>query len=225
MDIIAENRRRHFVSGESISSIALSLKLSRPTVRKHLNTNNEPIYGRQVQPEPNLGEFKARLPDWLAADAKLPKHQRRTAQRLFEGLVSEGYQGAYDSIQRFVKGWKSDHKNSPPIKQAFIPLAFQPGEVCQFDWSQETVEINGVVQTVKVAHFRLAYSRKMFVVAYPRETQEMVMDAHNQAFAFFGGVPKQIVYDNLKTVVDAIFVGKERRFNRHFFDLGQSLSI
>lgn len=221
MDIIAEIRRRHVVSGESISSIALSLKLSRPTVRKHLTTHNEPIYGRQVQPEPKWGEFKARLTDWLAADAKLPKHQRGTAQRLFEGLVSEGYQGAYDSIQRFVKGWKSDHKNSPPIKQAFIPLAFQPGEVCQFDWSQETVEINGVVQTVKVAHFRLAYSRKMLVVAYPRETPEMVMDAHNQAFACFGGVPTQIVYDNLKTVVDAIFVGKERRFNRRFLTLAK----
>jgi transposase len=76
-----------------------------------------------------------------------------------------------------------------------------------------------VTQTIKVAHFRLAYSRQMFVVAYPRETQEMVLDAHNRAFAFFGGVPKRMVYDNLKTVVDAIFVGKERRFNRRFLTL------
>jgi transposase len=41
---------------------------------------------------------------------------------------------------------------------------------------------------IKVAHFRLTFSRRMFVVAYPRETQEMVFDAHNRAFAFFGGV-------------------------------------
>ena len=47
----------------------------------------------------------------------------------------------------------------------------------------------------------------------------MVLDAHNQAFAYFGGVPKRMVYDNLKTVVDAIFVGKERRFNRRFLTL------
>lgn len=219
MDIIAEIRRRHFVSGETISSIARSLNLSRPTVRKHLNTDSEPVYERQVQPEPKLGKFKARLTAWLEVDAKLPKNQRRTAQRLFEGLVNEGYQGAYDSIQRFVKQWKIDHKRLPSVKQAFIPLAFQPGEVCQFDWSQETVELKGVVQTVKVAHFRLAYSRKMFVIAYPRETQEMVLDAHNQAFAFFGGVPKQMVYDNLKSVVDTVFVGKERKFNRRFMAL------
>jgi hypothetical protein len=49
-----------------------------------------------------------------------------------------------------------DHNHSPSIKQAFIPLTFQPGEVCQFEWSQETVELAGVVQTVKVVHFRLA---------------------------------------------------------------------
>jgi transposase len=76
--------------------------------------------------------------------------------------------------------------------QAFIHLTLQPGEVCQFDWSQETVEIKGVIQIVKVAHFRLAYSRKMFVIAYPHETQEIVMDAHNQAFAFYDGVLKQM---------------------------------
>jgi hypothetical protein len=59
----------------------------------------------------------------------------------------------------------------------------------------------------------------MFVVAYPRETQEMVLDAHIQAFACFGGAPKRMVYDNLKTVVDTIFLGKERRFNRRFMAL------
>lgn len=219
MDFIAEIRRRHFVSGESVSSIARSLKISRPTVRKHLRTESEPVYQRQIQPLPKLGNYKDQLVDWLEADAKLPKNQRRTAQRLYEGLVAEGYQGAYDSVQRCVKQWKRDYKRSPAIQQAFIPLAFQPGEVCQFDWSQETVEINGVIQTVKVAQFRLAYSRKMFVVAYPRETQEMVMDAHNRAFAFYGGVPKQLVYDNLKTVVDCIYVGKERQFNRRFMAL------
>jgi len=59
----------------------------------------------------------------------------------------------------------------------------------------------------------------MFVVAYPCETQEMVLDAHNKAFVFFGGVPLRLVYDNLKTVVDTVFVGKERKFNRRFLTL------
>ena len=219
MDIIAEVRRRHLVSGESISSISRSLKISRPTVRKHLSTEIEPVYKRESQPEPKLASFKPLLINWLEVDYQLPKNQRRTAQRLFEGLVAEGYSGAYDSIQRFVKQWKIDNRKSSSAKQAFVPLAFPPGEVCQFDWSQETVEIGGRELKIKVAQFRLAYSRKMFVIAYPRETQEMVMDAHNKAFSFYGGVPLQMVYDNLKTVVDTVFVGKERKFNRRFMAL------
>ncbi len=87
-------------------------------------------------------------------------------------------------------------------------MAFKPGEVCQFDWSQEVVEIGGIEQAIKAAHFRLAYSRKMFVVAYLREAQEMVMDAHDKAFAFYGGVTLQMIYDNPKTIVDTVFVGK-----------------
>jgi transposase len=133
-------------------------------------------------------------------------------------LQAEGYRGAYDSVQRCVKQWKAC-QTRPAIKDAFVPLMFAPGEVGQFDWSHEHVEIDGVMQTIKVAHFRLAYSRQMFVVAYPRETQEMVLDAHNRAFAFFGGVPVRMVYDNLKAVVDAILVGKERQFNRRFLAL------
>ena len=82
MDIIAEVRRRHLVSGESISPIARSLKISRPTVRKHLSTEVEPVYKRELQPEPKMGSFKPLLEKWLEVDFKLPKNQRRTAQRV-----------------------------------------------------------------------------------------------------------------------------------------------
>lgn len=217
MDIIAEVRRRHLVSGETISAIARSLKLSRPTVRKHLRSTDMPTYQRQQPPPPKLGEFQEVLQSWLDTDRHLPRAQRRTARRLFEGLQLEGYRGAYDSVQRYVKQYKATAR--PSRVQAFIPLLFAPGEACQFDWSQEHVEIAGAMQTVRVAQFRLCHSRKMFVVAYPRETQEMVFDAHNRAFAFFGGVPQRVIYDNLKTAVDKILVGKDRIFNRRFLAL------
>ena len=218
MDVVAEIRRRHLVSKESISSIARDLNLSRPTVRKHCRTVGEPLYRRHRQPAPMLGAFQATLETWLQTERQLPKAQRRTARRLFEGLQAEGYGGAYDSVQRYVRRWKAV-KVGPALGQAFVPMSFSPGEVCQFDWSHEHVELGGVMQTIKVAHFRLTFSRQMFVVAYPRETQEMVFDAHNRAFAFFGGVPQRVVYDNLKTVVEAIFTGKERLFNRRFLVL------
>lgn len=213
MDIIYEIRRRHSVQKQTVTAIARDMGLSRPTVRKYLHTVEETQYER-VQP----ASLEEQLLTWLVEEAKLPRPRRRTAHRLFEGLQEIGYGGAYDSVQRFVKRWKSAH-HGPKLTEAFVPLLFQPGDACQFDWSHEQVELGGVLQNIKVAHFRLAYSRQMFVAAYPREMQEMVLDAHNRAFAFFGGVPARLIYDNLKAVVDAVYIGKERRFNRRFLTL------
>jgi len=219
MKAIAEIRRRHKINGESIRSLAREFKHSRNTIRKHLETVEEPVYQRENQPLPAMGAYTDQLTAWLEHDAKLPRKLRRTAQRLYECLQVEGYRGSYSPVQRYVKAWKGQAGKLPTPRTVFIPLAFPAGETCQFDWSYEYVVLGGVLHTVKVAHFRLSYSRKMFLVAYPRETQEMVLDAHVRAFTAFGGVPKRLVYDNLKTVVDAIFVGKARQFNRRFLAL------
>lgn len=181
MDIIYEIRRRHAVQGQTVSAIACDMNLSRPTVRKYLDVTEERHYQRQQPASRQLGAFEDQLTAWLEEDIKLPRQRRRTARRLFDGLREKGYVGAYDSVQRFVKRWRVDCVG-PCLTQAFVPLAFRPGDACQFDWGHEHVEIAGVLQRFKVAHFRLAYSRQMFVVAYPREMQEMVMDAHIRAF-------------------------------------------
>ena len=76
--------------------------------------------------------------------------------------------------------------------EAYVPLSFAPGEAFQFDWSHDVVLIAGVTTTVKVAHVRLCHSRMMFVRAYPRESQEMVFDAHDRAFAFFKGACQRV---------------------------------
>ena len=98
--------------------------------------------------------------------------------------------------------------------EVYVPLSFAPGEAYQFDWSHEVVLINGTTVTLKVAHVRLCHRRMLFVRAYPGETQEMVFDAHNRAFAFFKGTCTRGIYDNMKTAVDAVFIGKDRQFNR-----------
>ena len=84
-----------------------------------------------------MGGFQEALEAWLRTERLLPKAQRRTAQRLFEGLQAEGYRGAYDSVQRFVRRWKAT-KPGAAIAEAFVPLAFAPGEVCQFDGATST---------------------------------------------------------------------------------------
>jgi hypothetical protein len=100
-----------------------------------------------------------------------------------------------------------------------VPLSFAPGEAYQFDWSHEIVLINGTTVTVKVAHVRLCHSRMLYVRAYPRETQEMVFDAHDRAFSFFKGSCTRGIYDNMKTAVETIFVGRERGYNRRFLQM------
>ena len=102
---------------------------------------------------------------------------------------------------------------------AYVPLSFAPGEAYQFDWSHEVVLLSGVTVIVKVAHVRLCHSRMLFVRAYPRETQEMVFDAHDRAFALFKGTCGRGIYDNMKTAVETIFVGKDRLYNRRFLQM------
>ena len=210
MDIIYEIRRRHLIQKQTISAIARDMGLSRPTVRKYLNTVEDPQYERLQPSSPILGQFEEQLTKWLVEESKLTRSRRRTAHRLFEGLQEMGYNGAYDSVQRFVKRWKTAN-HGPKLTEAFVPLLFLPGDACQFDWSQEQVELGGVLQNIKVAHFRLSYSRQMLVVAYPREMQERVLDAHSRAFAFFGGAPARLIYENVVSVKANLQVMPERQ--------------
>ncbi len=107
MDIIYEIRRRHSVQKQTITAIARDMGISRPTVRKHLNTVEEPKYERVQAASPKLGQFAEQLTQWLEEESKLSRQRRRSAHRLFEGLQEIGYIGDYDSVQRFVKRWKS----------------------------------------------------------------------------------------------------------------------
>jgi DNA replication protein DnaC len=120
-------------------------------------------------------------------------------------------------VRRHARTWRRQH--AAATAEAFVPLSFAPGEAYQFDWSHEVVLMNGMPVAMKVAHVRLCYSRMLFLRAYRRESQEMVFDAHDRAFAFFKGTCRRGIYDNMKTAVDAIFVGKHRAYNRRFLQM------
>ncbi len=122
-----------------------------------------------------------------------------TLLRIFEDLRGLGYEGGYDAVRRYAAAWRRE--GSTGTAAAFVPLSFDPGEAYQFDWSHEIVLIDGATVIIKVAHMRLCHSRMPFVRAYPRETQEMVFDAHDRAFAFYKGACTRGIYDNMKTAV------------------------
>jgi len=215
VETIAKVRRDHFVHGKGIKRISRERGLSRNSVRKILRSEaTEFCYDRPSQPLPKLGGFKDRLEEMLKANETCSRKERLTLTRMHDDLRREGYDGSYDSVRRFAKRWRETRQSG--LEHAFVPLSFEPGEAYQFDWSHETVVMKNATTQVKIAHFRLSYSRMPFLIAYPREKQEMVFDAHDRAFAFFGGACVRGIYDNMPTAVDAVLVGKDRRFNKKF---------
>lgn len=215
VETIAKIRRAYFVEGRSLRQISRDLRLSRNTVRKVVRSGEtEFSYDRSVQPRPKIDPWREQLDALLSANGRKPKRERLTLVRIYEELCTLGYEGSYDAVRRYAATWSREARESSAA--AYVPLSFDPGEAYQFDWSHEVVVIAGATVTIKVAHIRLSHSRMPFVRAYPRETQEMVFDAHDKAFAFFGGACTRGIYDNMKTAVDAIFVGKDRAYNRRF---------
>ena len=210
--------RREHASGKPIKAIARDLKLSRKVVRKAIRSPEGAFtYKREVQPLPKIGPFRAQLDRLLEENEGRLRRDRLRMTRIWDLLAREGYDGSYAAVRRYALRWTSERrKGATDPGLAFVPLVFRPGEAFQFDWSHEDVEIAGKPMRVKVAHVRLCASRAIYVRAYPRESQEMVFDAHARGFSFFGGVPTRGIYDNMKTAVDAVFVGKARAFNRRF---------
>ena len=157
--------------------------------------------------------------------------ERVTLMRIFEDLRELGYEGGYDAVRRYATSWRR-HESSG-VGAAFVPLSFDPGEAYQFDWSHEIVLIGGTTVTIRQAHMRLCHSRlprsrgraacRLFEPICARRKRK-VFDAHDRAFVFFKGACTKGIYDNMKTAVDAIFVGKaatlrrgkERAYNRRF---------
>ena len=174
-------------------------------------------YERGRQPLPRIGPWREQLDGLLRANTEKPTRERLTLIRVFEELRGLGYEGGYDAVRRYARVWQQAHGNE--AAQAYVPLSFAPGEAYQFDWSHEIVLMNRMPVTVKVAHVRLCHSRMPFVRAYARESQEMVFDAHVRAFEFYRGACTRGIYDNMKTAVESVFLGKDRQFNRRFLQM------
>jgi len=218
VDTISQVRLAFHVEGWSMKKIARELHVSRNTVRKIVRSNETDFsYERANQPLPRIGPWQSQLEQFLVSNSGKPSRERLTLIRIFEELRGLGYEGGYDAVRRFAKTWSE--KRGAATAEAYVPLYYAPGEAYQFDWSHEVVLIAGVTVTVKVAHVRLCHSRMMFARAYMRESQEMVFDAHDRAFAFFKGACTRGIYDNMKTAVEAVFTGKERQYNRRFLQM------
>jgi len=218
MALLSVIRRWYFRDQLSIREISRRTGLSRNTVRRYLRSDTvEPVFKVPERPS-KLDAFADKLSAWLRAESTKSRKQKRTIKQLHADLVSLGYDGSYGRVAAFARDWKADRQREQQTsgRGTFVPLAFEPGEAFQFDWSEDWAIIGGERTKLQVAHFKLSYSRAFIVRAYLLQTHEMLFDAHNHAFRVLGGVPRRGIYDNMKTAVDKIGRGKERQVNARF---------
>jgi len=209
-------RRAFYIEGKSIREIAREMHHSRKTVRKALAAAEAETYTlTEPRPAPVLGPFKARIDALLAENGNAPRKQRYTGERLCDILESEGYTGSRSTVRTYIAAQRKAQRRP----KVYLPLEFDPGTDAQVDWGEGVAEIAGERVTVQLFYMRLSYSRRMFMMAFPTQRQEAFLMGHVRAFAFFGGVPQRISYDNLKTAVMEILKGHARREQAAFVQL------
>lgn len=218
MDLLSVIRRWHFRQHVPIREIAQRSGLSRNTIRRYLRSNVSVPRFRAPDRPSKLDPFAEKLAAWLLQEARKSRKQKRTTKQLHSDLVKLGYAGSYARVAAFVRGWKAERQRDQQTsgRGTFVPLTFASGEAFQFDWSEEHALLAGRMVKLQVAHTKLAHSRAFIVRAYPLQTHEMLFDALAQAFRVLGGVPDRGIFDNMKTAVDRIGVGKTRQVNARF---------
>jgi len=214
VEIYGRVRRAVRVEGRSQRAVAKEFGLSRESVKKMLQYAVPPGYQRQ-QPikRPKLGPWLGVIDAILSDDKQRPVKQRHTAKRIFDRLKEEhGFGGGYTIVKDYVR------TATLRGREMFVPLTHAPGEA-QVDFGEALVVIAGVEQKAHYLAMDLPHSDDCFVVAFPAETTEAFLEGHVRAFAYFGGVPTRILYDNTKIAVAKILGGEQRQRTRAFSEL------
>ena len=193
VDVYLRVRRAVMVDGMSMREAARVFGLHRDTVRKMLAYSVPPGYRRQSPPgKPKLKPFTGVIDRILEDGLARPRKQRHTAKRIFERLRDEyGFDGGYTTVKDYVR------ESRRQTREMFVPLSHAPGHA-QCDFGEALVVIGGVEQKAHCFVIDLPHSDCCFVKAYPAETTEAFLDGHVWAFAFLGGVPQSILYNNTK---------------------------
>ena len=214
VEVYAAVRRFVFVEGHSRREAARVFGLSRETVLKMCRFSLPPGYTRTLPiSKPKLGALLPVIDAILEADRSAPAKQRHTAKRIFERLRDEhGFAGGYTVVKDHVRIGRARGR------ETFVPLAHPPGHA-QVAFGEAAGVIGGVRQKIHFFCMDLPQSDACFVKAYPCETTEAFLDGHVASFAFFGGVPRSILYDNLKIAVAKIRGDGKRERTRAFAEL------
>ena len=209
-------RVRHAVQIEGLSRREAGRRfgIDPRTVGKMMLFSVPPGYRRrEPAAKPKLDPFIPVIDGILGDDKSRPKKQQHTAKRIFERLRDEhGFTGGITIVKDHVAGWRQR------AREMFVPLVHPPGHA-QADFGEAIGIIGGVELKIHFFAMDLPHSDGCFVVGYPAETTEAFCDGHVRAFAFFGGVPQSILYDNTRIAVARILGDGKRQRTRVFAEL------
>ena len=213
MEQWADIRLRVLAGGVSKRQILRETGMHWTTLERMLGHSEPPGYQLgQERPQPKIGPYLDRIAEILEADKSAPKKQRHTSKRIYERIQEEGYTGGYTQVKDAVRRMRRVRR------EVYMPLAHRPGEA-QVDFGHALVKENGVLRKVVFFVMALPYSDAMFVRVYDRECTEVYWDAHMRAFAFFGGVPTRITYDNTRVLIKKILSAHDRELTDGFLQL------
>ena len=201
----AEIRRLHLIEKVPIAEIARRLHLDRKTVRRALRSDRVPVTTRDAATS-RLEPYASYLAERLQAYPHLP------ATVLLRELKPQGYASGLRILQRHLRTLREK------AKPVFLRIETPPGQQAQVDWAHcGSVRVGKITRKLSAFVMVLSHSRMMYVEFTLSQCLEDFLQAHINAFTAFGGVPNQILYDNLKTVVLARF-GADIRFNPAFME-------
>jgi transposase len=206
-------RRKVLVEQVSKRKVMAEYGIHAKTLNRILANPKPPGYRMdKPRPKPVIGPFMDRIEEILKQDRDVPRKQRHTAKRIFERLKEEGYSGGYTQVTEAVRGLKGR------LKEVYIPLVHRPGEA-QMDFGYALAKVNGVLRKVAFFVMSLPYSDAVYVQVYEKICTEVFWDGHVRAFAFFGGVPCRISYDNERVMVAEVLLNHKRKLTDGFLQL------
>jgi transposase len=199
MDQVAVIRHKVENEEKSLRGVAKELGISRNTVRKYLKTPEPKRVEKEPRRCPVLEKVAPRIEELLQEwkEDQTPK-QRITGTKIHERWVEEGYQVGSTTVRTYLAEKKRK------AAEVYIPLVHRPGDEAQVDFFEVTVDVKGVRKKAWKFVMRLMYGGWDFAWIYERCDRVSFLDGHVRAFAYFNGVPRRCIYDNLSAAVKKV---------------------